>query len=99
MGPDEREYFFSWPPIPETLDRTKRELDGAVNDGVRIDAVLINGSERGEHHHMVGRLHEINDLGADATSRSHGLLAHIETPVSDKVIADIVHAITNTSPP
>ena len=96
-GPDKHDNFFSFPPIPETLDRTKREVDGAVDDGVRIDAVVIQDPSRGEAHFWTGRLHEINDLAADATFRSHGLLAHIDTPASDKVISDIVHAITNTA--
>jgi hypothetical protein len=95
-GPDKYENFFSFPPAPETLDLTRRELDGAVNDGARIDAVLIDAPARGENHSWTGRLHEINDLAADATLRSHGLLARIETPASDRVIADIVQAMGET---
>jgi hypothetical protein len=98
MGPDDRQCLFSWPPTLETLERTKREFDGAVNDGVRIDAVLIDDPGRGDTYSAwTGSLHEINDLVTDATFRSHGLLAHVDTPVSDMVIADIVHALTTTS--
>ena len=96
-GPGERDYFFSWPPTPETIDRTKRELDGAVNDGVQIDAVLIENPARRENHSWTGHLHQINDLATDATYRSHGLLAHIPTPVSDRDITDIVNAIANSA--
>ena len=96
-GPDERDHFFAYPPCTETLTLTKRELDGAVVDGVRIDAVLVDDPARPENYFEVGRLQEIRDLAADATFRSHGVLAHIETPASDKVIADIVHALTNTA--
>jgi len=59
--------------------------------------VLIDDPARPENYFEVGRLHEINELAADATFRSHGILLHIETPASDEMIADIVHAITNTS--
>lgn len=97
VGPTPRDAFFAYPPCTETLELTKRELDGTVNDGVRIDAVLIDDPARPENYFEVGRLHEINELAADATFRSHGLLLHIETPASDEMIADIVHAITNTS--
>ena len=97
VGPDARDHFFAYPPCTETLTLTTRELDGAVGDGIRVDAVLIDDPARPENYFEVGRLHEINELAADATRRSHGLLAHIETPASARVIADIVDAITNTS--
>jgi hypothetical protein len=97
VGPHPRDHFFAYPPCTETLKLTKRELDGAVDDGVRIDAVLIDDPARPENYFEVGRLQEMNELAADATFRSHGLLAHIDTPASDEVIADIVHALTNTA--
>lgn len=97
VGPDQRDCLFAYPPCTETLTLTKRELDGAVSEGIRVDAVLIDDPARPENFFEVGRLQEIHKLVADATFRSHGVLAHIETPASEKVIADIVHALTNTA--
>ena len=89
--------FFMCPPGEETLFLTRRELGGHEDDGTRIDAVLIDDPTRVEDHSWSGRLQEIYDLALDATYRSHGLLAHLETPVSDTAIADIAHAITCTA--
>ena len=33
--------FFNYPPVPETLEATRREASSAASDGIRIDALLI----------------------------------------------------------
>ena len=92
IGPHELDCFFSYPPCTETLDLTKAALDAAVAVDVRVDAVLIDDPTRTEPS-WTGRLHEIHDLAADATFRSHGVLVQLQTPVTDKMIADVANAI------
>ena len=70
---DQQGELFSYPPSDETLSLTRVALDRAVASGARIDAVLINNPARSDDYFWTGRLHEIQDLAADATYRSRGL--------------------------
>jgi uncharacterized protein with von Willebrand factor type A (vWA) domain len=78
--------YFNYPPVPESLDATRREASSAASDGTQIDTLLLVHPSDDEH-----RITAHQDFFREISERSNGNLTLVRPgDPSDAVVHDLV---------